>query len=124
MRKKQEPIVLNDVDPENTLSRAATDVLAERQRQVKEEGWDAAHDDEHDSGELALAAACYAAPARIFVAEQLVGRGYEPYTRYADAWPWNDRWWKPKDRRRDLVRAAALLLAEIERLDRSGGRDG
>jgi hypothetical protein len=27
-------------------------------------------------------------------------------------------WWKPKDRRRDLVRAAALIIAEIERLDR------
>jgi hypothetical protein len=33
-------------------------------------------------------------------------------------WPWEDKWWKPKDRRRDLVRAGALIVAEIERLDR------
>ena len=35
-------------------------------------------------------------------------------------WPhtWDASWWKPKDRRRDLVRAGALIIAEIERLDR------
>lgn len=27
-------------------------------------------------------------------------------------------WWKPKDRRRNLVKAGALIVAEIERLDR------
>lgn len=38
-----------------------------------------------------------------------------------DAWPttWAEDWWKPKNPRRDLVRAAALLIAEIERLDRA-----
>jgi len=30
---------------------------------------------------------------------------------------WAREWWKPKDRRRDLIRAAALIVAEIERLD-------
>jgi hypothetical protein len=39
--------------------------------------------------------------------------------RYEDLWPWHDDWWKPKDRRRDLIRAAALIVAEIERLDRA-----
>ena len=34
------------------------------------------------------------------------------------SWPWVRRWWKPTDRRRDLVKAGALILAEIERLDR------
>lgn len=33
-------------------------------------------------------------------------------------WPWPSKWWKPKSQRRDLVRAGALILAEIERLDR------
>ena len=37
-------------------------IAAERQRQVDVEGWTPAHDDEHDEGELAIAAACYAAP--------------------------------------------------------------
>ena len=31
---------------------------------------------------------------------------------------WSKDWWKPKDKRRDLIRAAALIVAEIERLDR------
>lgn len=39
-------------------------------------------------------------------------------------WPFPPRSWKPKDRRRDLVRAAALLVAEIERLDREAAREG
>ena len=36
-------------------------------------------------------------------------------------WPWAAEWWKPKDCRRNLVRAGALILAEIERLDRKNG---
>jgi hypothetical protein len=34
-------------------------------------------------------------------------------------WPWATAWWKPRDRRRNLVRAAALVLADIERIDRA-----
>jgi hypothetical protein len=103
----------------NTLTKAAQDVLAERQRQVEVEGWGAAHDDVHHNGELGAAAACYASPHRAFKAVTFVGRGYEPITSYRDLWPWRDEWWKPKDRRADLVRAGALILAEIERLDRA-----
>lgn len=95
------------------------EVAAERLRQINAEGFDTDRDDEeHPNGELALAAACYASPKRIFIAEQLAGRGYETFTSYADAWPWHNDWWKPKNRRRDLIRAAALIVAEIERLDR------
>lgn len=32
-------------------------------------------------------------------------------------WPFSDLDWKPTDVRRNLVKAAALLLAEIERID-------
>lgn len=101
------------------MTKAAADVLAERKRQVEKEGWSHAHDDAHGEGELATAAACYAASERIFVAEERAGRGYEPHTVYCDAWPWDDKWWKPSDRRRNLVRAGALILAEIERFDRA-----
>lgn len=96
------------------------EIRAERRRQVEAEGWSEKHDDEHSRGEMALAAACYASPKRVFVSDQMAGRGYEAYTQYFDAWPWADEWWKPKDRRRDLVRAGALIVAEIERLDRLG----
>ena len=86
-------------------SAALDDVAAERSRQVSREGWTLEHDDSHDRGEMAFAAACY-------VLED---------TRH---WPWDMKWWKPKNRRRDLVRAAALLVAEIERLDRTSLTSG
>jgi hypothetical protein len=38
-------------------------------------------------------------------------------------WPWDATWWKPKDRRSNLIRAGALMLAEKERLGRIRWRD-
>jgi hypothetical protein len=41
----------------------------------------------------------------------------------ANIWPWPLLQFRPSDdRRRNLIRAAALLVAEIERLDRAEGR--
>ena len=40
------------------------------------------------------------------------------------AWPWDEQWWKPTTVRRDLVKACALALAEIERLDRTAPVQG
>lgn len=99
--------------------RVLSEIGAERERQQSVEGWTPEHDDDHIHGELADAAACYAATDRVFYGSQRAGRGYEPYTLYADLWPWADEWWKPKDRRSDLIRAASLIVAEIERLDRA-----
>jgi hypothetical protein len=77
---------------------------------MRVEGWTKEHDDTHSCGEMAVAAACYANPAP---------HGVRPQSVEAPAaWPWSREWWKPKDRRSNLVRAAALLVAEIERLDR------
>ena len=71
--------------------------------------WASTHDDsEHMNGELASAGACYA----LRTVPRLGDLAH-------DLWPWSDSWWKPKDRRRDLVRAGALIAAEIERLDRA-----
>ena len=84
-------------------------VAKERERQLVEEGWDPDHDDEHEHGQLALAAAAYAIHA---------ARGSLPPDLYERLWPFDQHWWKPKGRVRDLVRAAALLLAEIERVQR------
>lgn len=95
-----------------TMTQAATDVLAERQRQISAEGWTPEHDDAHICGSIAAAAACYAAPA---------GNEREAILPY---WPWNTSSWKPKSRRSDLVKAGALILAEIERLDRAALRGG
>jgi hypothetical protein len=111
------------------------EVAAERRRQIEQEGWTASHDDgEHPGSELATAAACYAAPEAISWTDNY-GRALDQdgkprpmsdgerkrswsYDR-ALRWPWSKDWWKPKNRRRDLIRAAALIVAEIERLDRA-----
>jgi hypothetical protein len=87
------------------MSKALDDIVAERQRQLLKEGWTENHDDEHSVGELAMAGASYA------IADNLPNRAQE-------IWPWGMNWWKPTDRRRNLVKAGALILAEIERLDR------
>lgn len=72
------------------------------------------------NGDLAAAAACYALSAA-----GLSGYCF-PWLRgrlgCPDLWPWERAAWKPKDARRDLVRAGALILAEIERLDRAQAR--
>lgn len=107
------------------------DVIAERRRQIKQEGWTPEHDDEHDDGSLSQVAACYALPSEYrhmtprLEACDAAFRGDTPIWKtkkyvVPKLWPqsWHPNWWKPKDRRRDLVRAAALIVAEIERLDR------
>jgi len=88
--------------------------LKERSRQVSEEGWTAKHDDRHATGEISRAAAAYAYEAGRTYRQRSLDR-YSP----PPAWPWDDSWWKPTDRRRDLIKAAALIIAEIERLDRA-----
>lgn len=85
-------------------------IAAERRRQVEAEGWTPEHDDTHESGEMARAAACYA--------QEAGGRLAHP----PRGWPWEKGWWKPKDRRYDLVRAGALIAAEIDRIDRAAAK--
>lgn len=95
-------------------------VLAERKRQVEAEGWTAEHDDQCGSLELAEAAACYAlAPPwlDIWDDEKQAMKKWQPTC--PPAWPWALSWWKPRSRRENLVRAGALILAEIERIDRA-----
>jgi hypothetical protein len=92
----------------------AESIALERHRQVTKEGWTPAHDDGHDEGELAFAAACYALEAN--AGSNLFDRSRQDALR--ELWPFNAHWWKPKDRRSDLVRAGALIAAEIDRLDR------
>lgn len=96
---------------EAPVGEALEDIAAERRRQVEAEGWTPEHDDRHRSGQMATAAACYAMP-----------RDGLPVFAVSRFWPWTWSWWKPKDRRRDLVRAGALIVAEIERLDREAAR--
>lgn len=83
-------------------------IAAERQRQIDAEGWTPEHDAEHDRDDLALAAVGYATPPHL-----------RPLSGGAPRWwPWERRFWKPTpdDRVRELVKAGALIAAEIDRL--------
>lgn len=76
-------------------------IAAERRRQMDVEGWTPEHDDAHDGGELVNAALAYC--MGLF-----------------SCWPWDTAWWKPSpdDRVRELVKAGALIAAEIDRIQR------
>jgi hypothetical protein len=108
---------------------AARDVLAERQRQISVEHWTPNHDDLHGRMELSRAARCYILKAihtenddASYNPHLASDEQYRPpYPRFEppQGWPWEGTAWKPKGTRADLVRAGALILAEIERLDRA-----
>lgn len=92
----------------------AQELLAERRRQIDVEGWTPKHDERHPTEDFALAVAAYAlaAASPAHSAPGVVeahARGW---------WPWSPETFSPKDMRRDLVRAGALAIAAIERLDR------
>ena len=114
--------------PSPLLDREAGDGVAliaeERRRQVEAEGWTPEHDDAHDRCELARAAVAYATPLarREMVTHREVSEngGRDLVWRTPRDWPWDADWWKPTtgDRVRELVKAGALLAAEIDRLQR------
>lgn len=115
------------VAPGSTAGAGVRLIAAERQRQIEAEGYDAAHDDEHGNGELAMAAACYAAPEFIFVKEERANT-----VIFTDPWPFELRsdkracyggnrlrapWnYDAEERVAMLVKAGALIAAEIDRI--------
>lgn len=101
-------------------------IKAERERQMRRttkfedgEGWSLEHDDGHTDKELIRAALCYV--------DQYLRLGHFPVAfegglmRYKKTvppprWPWDESYWNPQDPMRDLVKAGALIAAEIDRL--------
>lgn len=104
-------------DVKDSFSGALWDISAERQRQVDEEGWTEEHDDQHRNGEMARAAAAYCESA---ARPKLFARRPGAAFTVPMSWPvaWDRSWWKPTSSRRDLVKAGALIVAEIKRIDR------
>lgn len=88
-------------------------IVRERKRQIEKEGWSAKHDDAHGDGELVQAARSY------FQSAQMYLLGFKSF-RPPDDWPWERKWWKPKPPLRDLVKAGALYVAEMDRISRMG----
>jgi len=113
------------------MSTGAELIAAERRRQFDSDGYTPEHDRLHNDDSLARAAATYALPARSRDYRQLLdGSGAVPMH-----WPWGVAAWKPTRREwnqtksegyldveavhcriRDLVKAGALIAAEIDRL--------
>lgn len=112
------------MSPAEHTAKVIAGVYAERIRQQKPdtehdlgEGFTIAHDDEHTRGELAAAAACYMQHAFEQVSRGAAGAGG---VGVPPGWPWSPRWWKPSpDPARNIEKAAALGVAEIERLQRA-----
>jgi hypothetical protein len=77
------------------------------------EGWTPEHDDMHAKGEMAQAAIHYAELAVMQISFPNLRPPLAPIF-----WPWDEKWWKPKDQISNLKRAAALLASEIDRLQR------
>lgn len=126
---------------QTTVSEGARLIAEERERQVRVEGWTPEHDDGHVDAELAWAAVCYAAPGPVRVERPMLNG-----TAFVDPWPFpqaaGSRYGSDWDRRKNgplgygntvrempaegpnrldfLVRAGALIAAEIDRLQRAG----
>jgi hypothetical protein len=85
-------------------------IAEERQRQIESEGYTLEHDTQHTDESIIFAAICYAKPEshREYLYEYTAPIG----------WRWDVKYWKPtpNDRVKELVKAGALIAAEIDRL--------
>lgn len=89
-------------------------ILRERVRQITGEGYEPESDQGHTGRELAWAAFCYVDRA---VSDN--PRNPEP----PPPWPWGADTWKPSDPERMLVKAGALIAAEIDRIRKARDTD-
>jgi hypothetical protein len=112
-------------------------IAAERQRQIDVEGYTSAHDEEHDYHDMTDAAICYADASRQVImavrwasdphnqrrwpgeCEEIITNPLKDIYNATgpQGWPWVAEDWKPStDPVRNLVKAGALIAAEIDRL--------
>ena len=105
---KSEGASIKKVD---TSSNVVLEILEERRRQIYEEGFGEKHDDAYAESELERAAACYVQSTWDGPSMQM-------------PWPWGAKWWKPINPRRSLIKAAALIIAAIESMDRKMAQHG
>ncbi|WP_052130599.1 hypothetical protein [Erwinia typographi] len=109
VRKKMNPPGMPEQVPVSKLiaEDVLNDVKNERRRQMTTAGHTPAGDDRYRHGVLANAGAAYALQAA------------NPHNNTVPAaWPWRHDLFRSTTPRRDLIKAAALILAEIERIDR------
>lgn len=109
--------VADDISPEKLI-------MNERIRQITEEGYGSEWDDQYTDGQLGAAAGCYAMPERVrsqYQSYHVSGRFFPRW------WPWSVDHWKPgksdEGRLRDLAKAGALIIAEMDRLIRKASKN-
>jgi len=98
-------------------------ITEERKRQIREKGYDDKHDDDHDTEQLIRAAQCYLNQVSIKSQVMNINDSYNNKLKLYRAverpkdWPpeWLPESWNPDSPIRDLVKAAALIAAEIDR---------
>ncbi|MFU6490261.1 hypothetical protein ACM8AO_14895 [Pseudomonas aeruginosa] len=107
-----------DAQAQHSVPRAWLDVQAERRRHVEVEGYHGFRDSHYINYELSKAARAY-----IEVSWHALSGGLP--CKQPESWPWMAGF-KWSDGRTMLVKACALTLAEIERLDRAAapGKEG
>ncbi len=86
------------------ISKGADLITEERGRQLEQPEWSREEDERHTGGELAYAAICYARPRTLIISDP------------PEEWPFDEDDWKPKGAISNLIRAGALIAAEIDRL--------
>jgi hypothetical protein len=94
-------------------------IMDERIRQILQEGFNEEHDDGHREGSIIEAAIAYAdEPLLIYAGAEREDVGVP------NQWPWEPSAWKPSaDPIRNLIKAGALIAAEIDRLERKRGAE-
>lgn len=103
------------VDALHALPTGAELISAERVRQVVSEGWTPDHDRAHPVGVLAAAGCSYALVATSQLYLSTGDSDFPSRVPPGPSWPFDLDAWKPEDPIRNLVKAGALLAAEIDR---------
>lgn len=105
--------ILRLIDEMQKEPKSGADLIAaERRRQMEAEGYSPEHDDKHKPEEFTMAAISYALPEWM----------RWTYKGECEWWPFEKDSFKPSpdDRVRELVKAGALIAAEIDRIQRTG----
>jgi len=114
MNKEHSEVAYKDLPPTGLEL-----IIKERERQITQEGWTKEHDDKQAPFSMSNAGACYA--MELFKNTQVLNTTKREIDSMIDyMWPWDGKWWKPTpdDPVRQLVKAGALIAAEIDRLQR------
>lgn len=78
----------------------------ERIRQITQKGFSVQHDSHWEAGQMAKAAICYAMNQRDRI----------KFDAIDEIWPWSPDMFEPENRKWDLIRAGALIAAELDRI--------